>query len=135
MRHRNIGRGVHPVIPAITRTTWHISPTIPGKGFGRGRGGPGGPGDPGGGNFGQTDQEDFGGNGSLGKAVQLLIEMKKEEMEARRKKDMAGTDVRLKVEQKLTRIYATSAEKFPDEIDNFEIQMRRNQVKTWQLWY
>jgi hypothetical protein len=61
--------------------------------------------------------------------------MKTREEEQRRKRELTDTDIRLKVEQKLARIHATSGEKFPDEIDAFEQQMRRNQVKSWKLWY
>jgi hypothetical protein len=51
--------------------------------------------------------------------------MKSREEELRRKRELTDTDIRLKVEQKLAKIHATSAEKFPDEIDQFEVQMRR----------
>ena len=88
---------------------------------------------PGGGGGGPPPPDDL--SRQTARALNLLVDMKTCEEEHRRKKELTDTDVRLKVEQKLVKISATSAEKFPDEIDQFEVQMRRNRVKTWQMWY
>ena len=48
---------------------------------------------------------------------------------------LGETDARLKLEQKLKRITATTAEKLLDELDEFEKQMQRNVIETWRLKY
>ena len=67
--------------------------------------------------------------------MNLLVSMKQKEEEHRMRREQMDTDVRLKIEQKLCKIFARSAEKFPEEIEAFEVQMRKNKIKTWATWY
>ena len=69
------------------------------------------------------------------RAVNLLVSMKQKEEERLLRREQTDTDVRLKIEKKLCKIAARSAEKFPEEIEEFEVQMRKNKIKTWANWY
>jgi hypothetical protein len=67
--------------------------------------------------------------------VQQLAKVVIRNEERAAKKDLAVTDNRLKVEQKLKKITATSSDTLMEELDEFENTMQHNFIKDWRSWY